>query len=82
MSLMKRNYQDAMFVQNACNLSDIAHSLSRVLKEVWEEADELGQGTHFVNSHPLVVLYVDKMRSLQSEADILESFLFCAEMSK
>ena len=56
--------RSALLVQDACNLSGVAHSLSRAVTRIWELARELGHGTDWVNQHPVVVLFVDKLASL------------------
>jgi hypothetical protein len=67
-------YRSALQVQDACNLSGVAHSLSRdVLPAVWAEAHAAGQGTEYVNTHPAVVLFVDKLASLAHVQGITDS---------
>jgi hypothetical protein len=57
--------QQALDVQNACNLSGVVHSLDQIVREVlWPEADRLGKGTDFVNTHPIVSMFLDKLASL------------------
>jgi hypothetical protein len=48
---------------------------------IWEEAREQGQGTDYVNSHPIVRLYVEQM-SFLSRADYSQSYKACLERSK
>lgn len=57
-------WQEALDIQNACNLSGVVHTLTERMADVWAEAHELGQGTEYVNRHPLVVLYLDKLTQL------------------
>jgi hypothetical protein len=59
-----RVYQDAMDVQNACNLSGVVHSMGKAVTELWAEARENGEGTEYVNTHPVVIAYISKLRSL------------------
>ena len=55
-------YEEALQVQDACNLSGVAHALSRALTVViWPEVREQGGGTEQVNTHPAVVLYVAQL---------------------
>ena len=62
---MREAAQTALDVQDACNLSGVAYSLSRILEEViWPEARRIGEGTDFVNTHPIVTLFLDKLLSL------------------
>jgi hypothetical protein len=64
--LTKEDYQDAVVAQSACNLSGIARSLNGVLTRIWNEARDKGQGTDYVNQHPIVVLYVAQMLLLST----------------
>lgn len=50
-----------MLVQDACNLSGVVHSFDRDVSALWKLAHENGQGTDWVNQHPIVVLYLDKL---------------------
>lgn len=59
-----RLYQDAMDVQNACNLSGVVHAMSKAVTELWEEARENSGGTDYVNQHPVVIAYISKLRAL------------------
>ena len=56
---LKREYEMALLSQGACNLSGLAHALSKAMELIWEEAREQGQGTDYVNSHPIVRLYME-----------------------
>ncbi len=57
--------QSALLVQNACNLSGVLASFKEIVHEViWPEARRLGKGTEFVNTHPIVTLFLDKLASL------------------
>ncbi len=56
--------QQALDLQNACNLSGVAHSLIEVLEPIREEMRKTNQGTEFVNSHPIITLFLAKLASL------------------
>ena len=56
-------YQEALDVQNASNLSGVAHSLANITSKVWAEVRETG-GTEDVNKHPVIILFLDKMNQL------------------
>lgn len=56
--------KDAIDVQDACNLSGVVHSYSKALSELWKVADFLGEGTDWVNTHPVAILYASKVGSL------------------
>lgn len=62
--LPKKVWQDALAVQDACNLSGVVKDFARVVGLIWEEARSLGKGTDYVNQHPVCVLYIDKLASL------------------
>lgn len=62
---LKRAAEDAIQVQNACNLSGVVHSFSKILKDVlWPAAHEQGLGTDWVNTHPISVLFAEKIVDL------------------
>lgn len=68
--LEAKDYQDAIDVQDACNLSGVVHSFSRVMPKLWEEAHAADLGTDYVNRHPIAVMYASKIASLTgSEID-------------
>lgn len=57
--------QSAIDCQNGVNLSGIALSLTRILTEaIWPEARRIGQGTRWVNTHPIVTTYLEKLCQL------------------
>jgi hypothetical protein len=56
--------QQALDVQDACNLSGVVHSFSRAMDVLWAEARRTDQGTQWVNEHPIVTLFLDKLASL------------------
>jgi hypothetical protein len=56
--------QTAIQVQDASNLSGVVHSFNEVMGALWLEAHRLGKGTGWVNQHPIVTMFLDKMASL------------------
>jgi hypothetical protein len=57
--------QRALEVQNGCNLSGIVRALDETLRDViWPAARADGKGTQWVNQHPIVTLYLDKLCDL------------------
>ena len=57
--------QQTLDVQDACNLSGVVHSFSRAMDVLWAEArDGEGRGTEWINTHPIVTLFIDKLASL------------------
>jgi len=56
--------QQALDVQDACNLSGVAKALGRAMDVLWAEAHARNEGTDWVNQHPIVTLYLDKLAHL------------------
>lgn len=67
----RRVYRDALGVQNAANLSGLARSLYEATLKIWGEAREEGQGTEYVNKHPVVKLMLHQMAYLAFGKEIL-----------
>ena len=78
---MKSLYEMALFSQGACNLSGLAYSLAEAMELIWLEAREQGQGTDYVNNHPIVRLYMEQM-SFLCRAEYFASYKTCQERSK
>mgnify|MGYP001598560898 FL=1 len=70
-----RRWYDAM---DACNSSGLIHDFPKVVDEIWAEARELNEGTEYVNSHPLIVIFADKLLQLAKvnagSIDITEAY--------
>jgi hypothetical protein len=57
--------KQALAIQDASNLSGVVHAFSRCMDVLWAEARTgEGKGTDWVNTHPIVTLFVDKLASL------------------
>ena len=54
--------QEALDVQNACNLSGVVHGFSRAITELRELSPD--KGTTWINEHPICVLWADKIAHL------------------
>lgn len=52
--------KDALMVQNACNLSGVAHSFLDAIAVIRES----GLSTAEINRHPVITLFLSKMVSL------------------
>jgi hypothetical protein len=67
---IKEASQTALDIQNSCNLSGVVHTLDKLLAEaIWPAAREIGEGTFWVNQHPIVTLILDKLMVLNDYAD-------------
>lgn len=77
MSLTQDDYREALRVLDAVNLSGVVYSFSKVLPRIWEEAKERGEGTDYVNQHPISQLYAAKimdLAGLRTVADMTRSY--------
>jgi hypothetical protein len=64
----------ALEVQNAVSLSGVLHSLNDIVANtIWAAARKQGKGTKYVNTHPIVTLFLHKLTSLNG------SECFCSE---
>jgi hypothetical protein len=70
MKTLKELATEVLAVQNASNLSGVAHAFSRALPDIRSYCDGYAgptgwvKGTGDVNSYPIVKLWVDKLASL------------------
>jgi len=62
--LSPKDYQDAITAQDGCNLSGIVYDFARILPKIWKEAHAAEKGTDYVNTHPICVLFSDKIKDL------------------
>jgi hypothetical protein len=60
--------QTAIDVQNAVNLSGVTHAFSQAVSAIWDEARRQNKGTEFVNTHPIVTLFLSKLTDLNRQA--------------
>lgn len=80
---MTSPYATALAVQDASNLSGVAHTfVGEVLPALWQEARDHGHGTDYVARHPVTLLFLDKMASLAGthiDADLSLAWQQCRE---
>jgi hypothetical protein len=76
----------ALGCQDACNLSGVLASFKEIVHEViWPEARRLGKGTDWVNQHPICVLFLSKLCSLNGgyyECDYLHASDECEALAQ
>ena len=56
--------KEALAVQDACNLSGVVHSFAQAMTKLGEVARAEGKGTEWKNTHPVAVLFADKVAHL------------------
>ena len=62
---LKEAAETALLIQDGCNLSGILRSFTEIVMDtLWPAAREQGQGTDWVNQHPICTLFLDKLVSL------------------
>jgi hypothetical protein len=66
-------YKDALDSQDACNLSGLVKTLAGHMEEIWIEARAAGKGTGYVNTHPVVRLFLEQMVHLNGCGFIQET---------
>jgi hypothetical protein len=77
--------QQALDVQDACNLSGVVLAFGEVLTDtLWPVAREIGQGTDWVNQHPISKAFASKITHLTrlDEDPTSKFFDECATLAK
>jgi len=72
--LTPKDYQNALDVQGAVNLSGVVRSFALVTERIWNEARAEGGGTEFVNKHPISRLYAEQINFLASGMDYSDAY--------
>ena len=62
--LTQVDYQEALEVQDACNLCGVLQTWAKVACKVIEEMRAKGKSTDWANRHPVMVLYAYKAMQL------------------
>ena len=76
--MRKRDYEDALMVQSACNLSGVVHSFGEILSRLVKEAQKQGKGTDWINTHPICVLFAEQISHLTiGETDYFKAHKIC-----
>jgi len=79
--LEKKDYENAIKVQGACNLSGVVHSFNEIIYNLWDEAHDTGKGTDWVNTHPICRMYAEQVLHLtrSKKQGYLEAYRICME---
>lgn len=80
---LKQLAQEALDVQNACNLSGVAQSFARVMIDLGEHT----KGTDERNTHPVAILWADKIAHLTGTQDlgnsaVTKAYSICHDLAK
>ncbi len=60
--------KEALDVQDACNACGVAQALARHMRALM--AHPKSNGTNWVNEHPVVVLFLDKLVNLATKTNV------------
>lgn len=63
---LKELAKEALDVQDACNLSGVAHGFARAMSDLMEHT----RGTDQRNTHPVAVLWADKIAHLTNTQNL------------
>lgn len=66
--------QAAIHAQDACNLTGVLRSFGEAMTVVRAEANATGQGTAWINQHPIAQLFADKIADLAGRLDAGTSY--------
>jgi len=78
---IRKAAQDALAVQDACNLSGVVHAFSRAMTAVRAASS----GTDEANTHPVAVLFADKIMDLVGRPgmdNFGEAYTACQNLAK
>lgn len=80
---LKQLAQDALDVQNACNLSGVVHGFSRAMSDLCELVPNTGAR----NTHPVAILWADKIAHLTGTQDlgnstVMKAYDICHDLAK
>jgi hypothetical protein len=71
MPLTKKDFEDTLTMLNACNASALILDLAKIMPRIWEEARVHNKGTDWVAKHPITLLWISKIGSLQHGRDAI-----------
>jgi hypothetical protein len=70
MPLTKKDFEDTLMMLDACNGAALIPALAEIIPRIWEEARTFGKGTTWVTRHPIMLLFINKISSLQHGKEI------------
>lgn len=59
--MQKQDYEEAINVQDACNLSGVIFEWAEIMQRICDESHKDGKGTDWKNNHPINVLFAHKV---------------------
>lgn len=62
------------------NAGALVKSLAKLVDGMWDEARAVGQGADYVNSHPIMRLFMEQLSYLTSGRDYYQASTLCQEI--
>ena len=76
----KAMYKMALMSQGAVNVGALVRDLANYIDLMWDEARLLGEGTDYVNNHPVMRLFIEQM-NYQCKTDYFKAYEVCERKS-
>jgi hypothetical protein len=67
--LTEKDFKDTLLMMDACNGPALLVDLAKIVPRIWEEARFYNKGTDWVCRHPIMLLWISKITSLQYGKD-------------
>lgn len=74
MKTLNQLAQDALLVQDACNLSGVVHGFSRAMTDLRALLPQAG--TDEINQHPISIMWASKIASLTGAGGLSDNDVF------
>jgi hypothetical protein len=75
MGLTAKDYQTALDVQSACNLSGVVFSFAHIMEKICEDV----KGTDDRNNHAICRLFAEQIMFLTSSKDYMDAYNECEQ---
>ena len=75
MNLTAKDYQTALDVQSACNLSGVIFSFAHIMEKICEDV----KGTDDRNNHVICRLFAEQIMFLTSSRDYMDAYNECEQ---
>lgn len=79
--LRKEDWQAALDVQSACNLSGVVFSFAQIMERLCREVGAM-QGTAWKNGHPICRLFAEQIMHLTSQTSYHEAYQECVREAR
>lgn len=80
--LTSRDYDEALWSQEACNLSGIVFSFAETMQKICNESHRDGHGTEWRNNHPICRLYAEQIAHLARKREYSDAYEECKKKAE